>query len=192
MERELVDAAQVGIALATLSAAALIVAVFCFLRFRQGRAAIWARAAFLAGAAALAWPLWLVYNGIEDHFGLDSVAALLINLALFALVGTAAGLTFRRLPPADGSSNSHHGDTETQRIHGEELELAANEREWGRALDGIYGMNRIDRMKAPESQCSTILLSDPVDPVDPVQSSPPFAFIRVHLRLTLPLSVSPW
>jgi len=127
MERELVDAAQVGIGLGVLSVAALILGVVCFFRFRQGRAPVWARAAFLAGAAALAWPLWLVYNGIEDHFGLDSVAALLINLALFALVGTAAGLTFRRLPPVDGPDNSHHGDTETQRIHGEELGLASNE-----------------------------------------------------------------
>ena len=33
------------------------------------------------------WALWRIYNAIEDHYGLDSVKALLINLALFVAVG---------------------------------------------------------------------------------------------------------
>ena len=32
-------------------------------------------------------PLWLIYNAIEDAFGLDSIKALLINAALFVCVG---------------------------------------------------------------------------------------------------------
>jgi len=39
-------------------------------------------------------------------------------------------------------------------------------------------MNRIDWMKAPKQQCSTMLLSDPVDPVNPVQSSFLSHFLR--------------
>jgi hypothetical protein len=39
--------------------------------------------------------LWRVYNGIEDHYGLDSVKAMLLNLALFAALGIAIGLAIR-------------------------------------------------------------------------------------------------
>lgn len=35
----------------------------------------------------LSEPLWLIYNAIEDAFGLDSIKALLINAALFIGVG---------------------------------------------------------------------------------------------------------
>lgn len=35
----------------------------------------------------LSLPLWLVFNVIEDHFGLDSIKALLINACLFICVG---------------------------------------------------------------------------------------------------------
>lgn len=38
---------------------------------------------------ALFEPLWLVYNAIEDAFGLDSIKALLINAALFIALGLA-------------------------------------------------------------------------------------------------------
>jgi hypothetical protein len=55
-----------------------------------------ARAALLRGGAVaalgpLALALWAVYNHFEDRFGLDSVAALLINLGIFAVVGVAVG-----------------------------------------------------------------------------------------------------
>jgi hypothetical protein len=43
------------------------------------------------------WLLWRVYNGIEDHYGLDSVKAMLLNLALFAALGLAVGFGFRAL-----------------------------------------------------------------------------------------------
>ena len=37
------------------------------------------------------WLLWRVYNGIENYYGLDSVKAMLLNLALFAALGASVG-----------------------------------------------------------------------------------------------------
>lgn len=60
--------------------------------------------------------MWYVYNLIMDHFGLDSVAGLLLNLLLFVLVGMVAGLIFRwffRRPNSEtmrtDSANSNDG-----------------------------------------------------------------------------------
>jgi len=48
--------------------------------------------------------LWRVYNAIVDHYGLDSVTGLLINLGLFAAIGLLLGLAvaamWRRLAAA--------------------------------------------------------------------------------------------
>ena len=119
--RELVDASKVGAALAVLSGVALLLALGFAITFRSRGGAVRKKGALLAGAAVLAWPLWLVYNAIEDHFGLDSVAALLLNLALFAVIGTAGGFLMRRLWPyademnrqdAKSAKGIHHGDTE--------------------------------------------------------------------------------
>jgi hypothetical protein len=52
-------------------------------------------AAGLCGPAALG--LWEIYNALEDHFGLDSVAALLINLLILLIAGAAAGAVFQRV-----------------------------------------------------------------------------------------------
>jgi hypothetical protein len=63
--------------------------------------------AVLAGPAVLI--LWKIFNGIEDHFGLDSVKGLLLNVAVFAaaaLVITGLRILLRALlttpppPPA--------------------------------------------------------------------------------------------
>ncbi len=45
----------------------------------------------LAGPAALV--MWRIYNAVMGRYGLDSVRALLINLALFVVVGVIVGLT---------------------------------------------------------------------------------------------------
>lgn len=37
------------------------------------------------------WLLWRVYNAITDRLGLDTVRNLLVNLALFAVLGAVAG-----------------------------------------------------------------------------------------------------
>jgi hypothetical protein len=97
--RELVDAGQVGIAVAALSGLALVAAAVLLATSRGKIGA--RRLGLIAAALVPAWPLWLIYNAIEDHFGLESVAALLINLALFAAVGIGIGLALRRLWPTD-------------------------------------------------------------------------------------------
>jgi len=48
----------------------------------------------LVGPANLA--LWTLYNAITDRLGLDTVKNLLVNLALFALIGAAVGLVVAR------------------------------------------------------------------------------------------------
>ena len=45
---------------------------------------------------ALIEPLWLVYNAIEDAFGLDSIKALLINAALFIALGFAGRFAWQQ------------------------------------------------------------------------------------------------
>jgi hypothetical protein len=54
------------------------------------------------GVIALVGPLvaglWFLYNAIEDHYGLDSVKALLINFALFIAVGLLISYLFSNLP----------------------------------------------------------------------------------------------
>lgn len=37
------------------------------------------------------WLLWRVYNAITDRLGLDTVRNLLVNLALFVVLGAVAG-----------------------------------------------------------------------------------------------------
>jgi hypothetical protein len=36
--------------------------------------------------------LWTLYNRVTDHLGLDTVRNLLVNLAIFAALGVAAGV----------------------------------------------------------------------------------------------------
>ncbi len=68
-------------------------------RRRIGRDALLGLICGLSGPAI--WLLWRMYNGIVGVYGLDSVRGLLINLALFVViglvVGIAAGLVWRRL-----------------------------------------------------------------------------------------------
>ncbi len=50
----------------------------------------------LAGLTGPAiWVLWGMYNAIMGRFGLDSVAGLLINVALFSAIGIAIGVAIR-------------------------------------------------------------------------------------------------
>ena len=106
--RELVDAGQVGIAVGVLSVLALVLggALLATARGDANRK----RVGLVAAALAPAWPLWLIYNAIEDRLGLESVAALLINLALFAAVGIGIGLVLRRLWPAGSVEGTPTGD----------------------------------------------------------------------------------
>lgn len=101
--RELVDAGQVGVLLAVLSGLCLVLAPLSFslCRSRKSSGAAWLKTGLLALVGLLVFPLWLVYNAIEDALGLDSVAALLINLALFVGIGAVVGLAMRRFWPAE-------------------------------------------------------------------------------------------
>lgn len=49
--------------------------------------------------ATLTLVMWHVYNAIVERLGLDTVRNLLVNLALFAVVGVVLGLTLRRVRP---------------------------------------------------------------------------------------------
>ncbi len=58
--------------------------------------------------------LWTVYNAITDHFGLDTVKNLLINLVFFIAVGVIVGLvTGKAVAQKRALTNSggdNHGD----------------------------------------------------------------------------------
>ena len=99
--KELIDVARMGMALAILSGAGLLLGPFCLWMANEKASDGWRKCGLVALCSVLTWPLWHVYNQIEDHFGLDSVAALLLNLALFVLTGVALGLELRRLWPDD-------------------------------------------------------------------------------------------
>jgi len=48
--------------------------------------------AFVALAGLLVQVLWLAYNAVTARLGLDSVKALVINLAIFVVVGLGYGI----------------------------------------------------------------------------------------------------
>ena len=114
--RELVDPDRFGVALAVLTGLGAVAAVGLALAARKGAPGL-RKAAILAAALVSAYPLWVVYNSIEDSLGLDSVAALLINVVLFLAAGTAGGFLARRSWPREDLDFT----TETRR-HGERVE----------------------------------------------------------------------
>ncbi|MGV3720461.1 MAG: hypothetical protein ACO1SX_06070 [Actinomycetota bacterium] len=108
--REIVDAAAVGTALAVLSGVALLVGLALLAMGRGSEIA--KRTGMVAICAALTYPMWRIYNAIEDALGLDSVAGLLANLALFVALGIGVGLALRRFWPSEARVG--HGDAETR------------------------------------------------------------------------------
>ncbi len=66
----------------------------------------WRRRSFVAQYRStlvllIAWPpalwiLWKVYNGVMDHYGLDSVFALFLNAVIFIAAGAALAWVQRR------------------------------------------------------------------------------------------------
>jgi uncharacterized membrane protein len=67
---------------------------------RQDRAQWMALPLFwlLALSGPLLVCLWWIFNAIENALGLDSILAMLVNLALFALVGIGIGALLRMSP----------------------------------------------------------------------------------------------
>jgi hypothetical protein len=51
-----------------------------------------ARGLLLGALGTANWALWRMYSALTDHFGLDSVLNLLLNLGIFLVLGAAAGL----------------------------------------------------------------------------------------------------
>lgn len=91
--RPLVDAGAVGFALALIAGAGFLAAAVLAVLARSNRKL--RPVVFAGGVAALLFPAWWVYNRIEDALGLDSVAALLINLIGFVILGVALGIGWR-------------------------------------------------------------------------------------------------
>jgi hypothetical protein len=53
---------------------------------------------FLWGLSGTAiYLMWLVYNAITNHYGIDSVKGLLVNIAVFVCVGLTGGIALRYL-----------------------------------------------------------------------------------------------
>jgi len=110
--KELITIEQAGSVIAiiaiTLPAAGLIVgAIAGAVRRRVGSSALLGLACGLSGPAM--WAMWRIYNGIAGHYGLDSVKGLLVNLALFVVVGLVVGLVAalawrRATAPASGGA----------------------------------------------------------------------------------------
>jgi hypothetical protein len=71
------------------------VAIGAALQFGMRRRGAFANGVLIGLLGPLNWLLWRVYNGIEEHYGLDSVKAMLLNLALFAALGVVVGLGLR-------------------------------------------------------------------------------------------------
>ena len=58
------------------------------------------------GPLVLAFVSWRIYNAITDRLGLDSVLNLLVNAALFVVVGAVCGLVWARLAPQSAVAES--------------------------------------------------------------------------------------
>ena len=72
----------------------------------------------LAASGPIVACMWFAFNAIEDALGLDSVPALLINLAFFAMVGVGLSAAMRfgpRLLASDGESPTPPAEATVER-----------------------------------------------------------------------------
>lgn len=81
---------------------------------RQRRPGPGARTGLLIGMAGPTnLALWMLYNAITDRLGLDTVKNVLVNLAVFALIGLAAGVAWaRRMQPGQTAPSATPQDRE--------------------------------------------------------------------------------
>jgi hypothetical protein len=95
--RELVDlgAVEWWFGLLAVALPVLATGIGAALQFAGRRPGALAAGIFVGLLGPVNWLLWRVYNTIEDHYGLDSVNAMLLNLALFAALGLAVGISVR-------------------------------------------------------------------------------------------------
>src|SRR5436189_2473274 len=94
---ELIDLAVVERWFTVLAVLAPIlgVGIGAALQYRGGRPGALLTGLMIGLLGPANWLLWHIYNRIEDHYGLDSVKAMLINLALFAALGLSVGIGIR-------------------------------------------------------------------------------------------------
>lgn len=97
---EIIDLAKFNRALdlALIIVPALWLIVWAAVR-RLGRwgLAAWVLLFALSWASVAVWLMWRVYNLVIAHFGLDSVAGLLVNLVIFVIAGVLAGAAVRAI-----------------------------------------------------------------------------------------------
>jgi hypothetical protein len=95
--RELVELSAVERLFGLLAVALPIVGlgIGAAIQFGARRPGAWARGLLVGLLGPANWLLWRLYNGIENRYGLDSVKALLLNLAIFAALGVAIGIGLR-------------------------------------------------------------------------------------------------
>ncbi len=65
---------------------------------KNGKKAVWANAVLFAFLGPVTWGFWLVYNSIENYYGLDSLKALKINF-LIVLGISALFMVFHHFLP---------------------------------------------------------------------------------------------
>lgn len=88
MEQELITEHQANLLMLTVLVAAPLAGLLGGLATRRARRGL--TVGLLVGVGNYA--LWTVYNLLTDRLGLDTVKNLLVNLALFVVVGIAVGL----------------------------------------------------------------------------------------------------
>jgi hypothetical protein len=92
---ELVDLGRIGrlFTIVAIAGPAIGILLGCLYGKRQNNIARGIVLGFLWGSlGVLNWLLWRVYNSITDRNGLDTVKNLMINLAVFILVGVVIGV----------------------------------------------------------------------------------------------------
>jgi drug/metabolite transporter (DMT)-like permease len=101
--KELITRPQTDAVMIGVAALGLILATLMYLTAKRRGENGAVSATLWGGPPLLAALLWPVYNAITDRIGLDRVANLFVNLALFVVVGAAAGWAWIRM--AAGSEN---------------------------------------------------------------------------------------
>jgi drug/metabolite transporter (DMT)-like permease len=95
--RELVSIEAVERLFVWLAVAGPVAGVFAgvLLGLRRRRVGPYAVRGMLFGLlGTVNWALWKMYSALTEHFGLDSVQNLLINLGIFLTLGLCAGVIY--------------------------------------------------------------------------------------------------
>lgn len=93
--KEMVTPAQAEVIVRGAVLGLVVIGVLVAIAARRGprmRRAAPALGAIIAGAGLLVYAGWAVYNTVTAKYGLDSVKAALINLAIFVIVGVVYGV----------------------------------------------------------------------------------------------------